>query len=128
MSEFITELDARLHDDDRIWSILSPLIYCSNILGIIRVPAGFETDFASVPRVPIVFRLYGDRAHRESVIHDYLYRIDSTPEASFDIANLVFLEAMTCRGKSHFIRCGMYKGVCLGGKRHYHKLHVGDSL
>ena len=128
MSEFLTELDARLLDDDRIWLILAPLIYRSGMLGKITVPAGFQTDFASVPRVPIFYRLYGDRAHRESVIHDYLYRIDSKPCAGFDIANLVFLEAMVCRGKPRLTRCGMYRGVCLGGKARYHELFVGDSL
>ena len=100
MSKFLTELDARLKDDDRIWLLDSPLVYESDILGLITVPAGFETDFASVPRVPIAYTLFGDRAHRESVVHDYLYRIDAVPPATYDQANDVFLEAMECRGKS----------------------------
>ena len=40
----------------------------------ITVPTGFFTDFASVPRMPFVFLLFGDVAHEAAVIHDYLYR------------------------------------------------------
>ena len=128
MSKFLTELDARLKDDDRIWILGSPLIYESDILGRIEVPAGFNTDFASVPRLPIVYMLYGDRAHRESVVHDWLYRIDSIPPATYDQANDVFLEAMECRGKRWLVRKFMYWGVCVGGFTSYHKRFVGDKL
>ena len=128
MAKFLTELDARLKDNDRIWILGSPLIYESDILGRIEVPAGFNTDFASVPRLPIVYMLYGDRAHRESVVHDYLYRIDAVPPATYDQANDVFLEAMECRGKSWFVRKMMYWGVCAGGFTSYHKKNVGDKL
>jgi len=125
MSEFLTELDARLKDDDRVWVLDSPLIYVSDLFGKIEVPAGFETDFASVPRVPVAYMLFGDRAHRESVLHDYLYRIDSRPPATFSEANAVFLEAMEVRGKSYFVRYAMYWGVVLGGWGSYHKKRVG---
>ena len=76
MSKFLTELDVRLIDGDRIWMLSGPLVYQSDILGKIEIPAGFQTDFASVPRIPFVFESFGDRAHRESVVHDYLYCID----------------------------------------------------
>jgi hypothetical protein len=128
MAKFLTELDVRLKDDDKIWVIDSPLIYESDIVGRIEVPQGFETDFASVPRIPLIYTLYGDRAHRESVLHDYLYRIDSVPPATYDEANQVFLEAMTVRGKSWFVRKCMYAGVCAGGFTSYHKKRVKDCL
>lgn len=128
MSEFLSNLDARLKDDDTIWVLDAPLIYRSDLLGLIEVPAGFETDFASVPRVPIAYMLFGDRAHREAVIHDYLYRIDAKPAATFDQANDVFLEAMEVRGKSWFVRRMMYLGVCCGGRGSYHQKRVGDKL
>ncbi|MFH2076618.1 MAG: DUF1353 domain-containing protein, partial [Pseudomonadota bacterium] len=67
MSKFLTELDARLVKDDRIWKLDSPLIYESDLLGLIEVPEGFETDLASVPRVPFVYMLWGGKAHREGV-------------------------------------------------------------
>jgi len=126
--EFKTELDARLKDDDTIWVLDSPLVYYSDIVGEITVPAGFETDFASVPRVPIAFTLYGNRAHREGVIHDYLFRKDSKPLVGFSRANRVFLEAMECRGKPWYVRYPMYSAVCAFSYLCYHKRNVEDKL
>lgn len=130
MSKFLTELDFHLKDDrDDIFILDRPLVYQSTLLNeIIRVPKGFETDLASVPRVPIIFSLWGDRAHREAICHDYAYRIDSEPFFSFDMANQLFLEAMKCRGKSPFIRYPMYWGVCLGGRSSYHQKYVNARL
>ena len=129
MSEFLSELDTHLLDDDCIWELGAPLIYESDVLKqTVTVPKGFQTDFASVPRIPIVYMLWGDRAHREAVIHDYLYRIDSKPIVEFGMANDVFLEAMGCRGKGLFVRKAMYWGVCMGGLSSYHKKKVADKL
>ena len=128
MSRFLTELDPRLKDDDSIWILDAPLIYESDIVGKIAVPMQFETDFASVPRIPLFYTLFGNRAHREAVIHDYLYRQDSMPAVERKIADAVFLEAMEVRGKSFFVRWPMYFGVRLGGWTAYHKHKVGDIL
>lgn len=128
MSKFLTELDAKLIKDDLIWKLDSPLEYESDLLGLIEVPEGFETDLASVPRVPIVYMLWGGKAHREGVIHDYLYRIDSVPLASFSQANEVFFEAMQTREKPFYVRYPMWWGVCIGGGSSYHKKFVGDEL
>lgn len=128
MAEFITSLDCKLRDEDSIWCLDSPLIYISDIVGKVEVPTGFETDFASVPRIPIAYMLFGDKAHCESVIHDYLYRKDSVPLVSYSQANDVFLEAMKIRGKSFFVRYSMYWGVVLGGWTAYHKKNVYDKI
>jgi len=127
MSKFLTELDGRCISD-KIWMLLSPLRYESDILGLIKVPTGFQTDFASVPRVPFVYEFFGDRAHREAVLHDYLYRIDSIPLATYSQANAVFFEAMQERGKGPVVRYGMWWGVVLGGWTAYHKKKVADKL
>jgi hypothetical protein len=128
MSKFLTELSVSLLDDDSIWVVTKPLIYESDLLGIIEVPVFFQTDFASVPKLPIVYAAFGDRAHRESVLHDYLYRTDSTPLASFMQANRVFLEAMEVRGKPFYIRYPMFLAVCAWGYFSYHKKKVNDKL
>ena len=128
MSKFLTELDAKLIKDDKIWKLDSPLVYESDLLGLITVPVGFETDLSSVPRVPLIYMLWGGRAHREGVIHDYLYRIDSKPLASFSQANGVFYEAMQTRKKPGYVRYPMWWGVCIGGGSSYHKKFVGDKL
>ncbi len=127
MSEFLTPLDGRWITDDR-FMLLSPLIYQSDLLrrtpglksdmadGILRIPAGFVTDFASVPRVPIVYTLFGDKAHHESVPHDFLYQTHPTTKP---VADKLFREAMVSRGKPYYVVEGMYWGVVLGGRSSY---------
>ena len=133
MSQFITELDVKLKDEN-IWVLEKPLVYYSSLLKSknkqpqIVVPAGFECDLASVPRIPFIYAAWGGRVHREAVLHDYLYRIDSIPVVSFLIANRVFLEAAKLRKKSWYIRWPMFFGVTLGGYFYYHKRLVGDKL
>ena len=129
-SEFITDLVIELIDEEKnIWKLHEPLIYHSVLAKCsICVPEEFMTDLASVPRVPILYLKWGNRAHREAVIHDYLYCINSEPVVTFDQANNIFKEAMISRGKPEDIVGPMYEGVCVGGKSHFHKRYVGDKL
>ena len=137
MSQFITELYIQLKEgSDKIFVLDEnrPLVYYSSLLKrkgldpFLRAPGGFNTDLASVPRVPFVFSFWGGRAHREAVIHDFSFCKDSKPNLSFSLANRVLLEAMKCRGKPMRIRYPMYWGVCLGSYLYYHKRRVGDKL
>ena len=130
-AEFLTDLYVELEPcrDDEIWIVTKHLIYNSALLDKqIVVPPGFETDLASVPRIPFAFWLWGGRAHREGVLHDYLFRSNSNPRVSFNMANRVFLEAMKSRGKPLHVRYPMFYGVCLGGFFSYHKRIVGAKL
>jgi hypothetical protein len=130
---------------DNIWIVTAPLKYWSLLLGrMIVVPTWYEiesepespedkearfyTDFASVPRVPVFYELWGNRAHREAVLHDYLYRIDSIPVVTKSQADSLFLEAMKSTGKSWYLRYPMYYGVVLAGGGAYHKRKVRDKL
>ena len=127
-SKFLSELDCRLKND-KIWVLDYPLVYASKLLNdLIVVPMGFETDFASVPRVPIAYWFWGGRAHREAIIHDALYRSDSIPLVSKKTADSVFLEAMKSRKKSKFVRWPMYLGVKFFGGNCYHKRKMMDKL
>jgi len=128
-ASFLTELDAVLIDNDVVWKLREPLAYYSKTINqIIIIPAGFQTDFSSVPRIPIIYFFYGNRAHREGVLHDYLYRIDSKPVVTEHIANTIYLEAMKSRSKSWFIRYSIYLGVWIGGFTAYHKRLVNAKL
>ena len=128
-AQFLTELCCRLKDDDCIWVIDHPLeYYCLILDKKIVIPEGFETDLASVPRVPFIYMFWGSKAHREAVLHDYLYRIDAIPKVTFSKANDIFLEAMEARGKPVYVRYPMYWGVKFGGKISYHKKYVNDKL
>ena len=129
MAKFLSELDIKLKtDSDTVYVLQFPLLYESDILGLIDVPVGFETDFASVPRIPFIYAMWGGKAHREAVLHDYLYRSDSKPLATYSQANGVFFEAMEVRGKKRVVRYPMWWGVVLGGWTSYHKKNVDDKL
>jgi len=125
---FLSELVVEWKND-RICVICEPLEFRSVYLAKkIIVPRGFETDFASVPRIPFIYAAWGDKAHREAVIHDYLYRKDSKPVVSFHAANRVFLEAMKDRAKPWAVRWPMYLAVEMFGRSSYHKKSVADKL
>lgn len=98
--------------------LLSPLVFKSSIagVGIIAVPVGFITDFASVPRIPLVYALTGNTSHRAAVVHDYLYHKGEIPR---ETADKVFLEAMKYRNVPFWRRQAMYWAVRLCGGGHY---------
>lgn len=124
MAKFLSELKLCLLTNS-LWELCEPLIYESDILKCtITVPKGFKTDLASVPRFPIAYWFWGGREHREAVIHDYLYCIDSVPVCTYSQANDVFLEAAKSRGKSALVRYPMWFGVCIGGWTAFHKRKV----
>jgi hypothetical protein len=102
-------LDLR-YRDGRVWELLVGFAYEHPLVGRIVVPAGFLTDFASIPRVfwrllPPVGR-YGKAA----VVHDYLYRTGCHP-CSRPLADRVFLDAMRDLGVSWPVRRVMWAAV-----------------
>jgi hypothetical protein len=113
MSEFKTHLVVELIDDERgLWRLLSPLVYLSDMIGNVVVPTNFETDFASVPRIPVAYFLAGDTARWAAVVHDYLYGEKAYPRAKCDD---VFLEAMTASGVPWWRRRIMHAAVRIFG-------------
>ena len=124
---FLTDLDMREAGEAKgrsIFMLISPLIYEDETGARIVVPAGFQTDLASVPRLPFVYLWWGDRAHREAVLHDYAFRIDAEPKLSFMRANTLFLEAMCSRGVKNFIRWPMFLAVCVAGYSSYNRFNI----
>lgn len=95
-----------------VWQLQTELAFHSEIYGLVVVPAGFETDFASVPRAPLAFWLTGDTAHASAAVHDYLCRVDY-PQAriSWRTAADVFREAMKHEGVPAWRRALMHWAV-----------------
>jgi hypothetical protein len=123
MSRYLTDLDVRLLSDKEggggSWMLMSPLLYESDVADkIIKVPTAFETDFASVPRVPIVFDLMGDLAHAAAALHDYLY---TTGEVPREVADAVLKEAAIVSGVPKWKAWAMYFAVRIFGQSHYQK-------
>lgn len=122
MSRFATSLEVTLVDENShtgrgTWRILVPLVYVSDqTISTYTVPAGFETDFATIPRIPLVFDLFGDCAHRAAVLHDWLYTTKATTQYT---ADMLLLEAMKCTGMSSWRRYAIYFAVRMFGKQFY---------
>ena len=120
MSHFTTPLRVWKRPDQR-WELIDELIYQSDRVGLITVPKGFDTDYASVPRLPLMFWFLGDRGHSAAVVHDYLYR---TAEVARSQADAVFEEALEAEGEmSWFGRQAMWLGVRVGGWAAYDQRH-----
>jgi hypothetical protein len=88
----------------------------------ITVPAGFETDFASVPRIFHSFIPPLGKHGRPAIIHDFLYSTEGRGPGitrrepySRKEADDIFLEAMKVVGVPRLRRSLMYRAVRLGG-------------
>ena len=80
-----------------------------------RVPTGFVTDFASIPRVFRCFApKHGPGLRRAAVVHDYLYRTEDTGYTRAQ-ADEIYRELMRSNGASPVRRENRYFWVRLLG-------------
>jgi hypothetical protein len=96
MASFRTSLQVELidplaHKGQGLWRLLQPLVFEDNYGGVWTVPVDFESDFASVPRLPFVYAWAGNTAHAPSVLHDWAIRAGVT---SREYADELFRQAM----------------------------------
>lgn len=98
--------------DECEWLLETPLYYVTHDGRDIIVPAGFETDLASIPQafhsiVPV------NGMHRAAaIVHDWLY---VTQPCTRPEADRVFLDAMADLGVRWSQRWVMYAAVRAGG-------------
>jgi hypothetical protein len=119
MSAFLTRLKMQAADnkDDGLWQLTSPFIYRSEVADMtFVVPTDFQTDLASVPRLPVVYLLTGGRASEAAVIHDWIYTHKMVPRR---IADGVLREASAVSGVSWWVRNLMWAGVRVFGWSHW---------
>lgn len=118
MSRFLTDLDIRLVDEMAgRYKLLAGLVYRSDLLrDEIAVPAGFVTDFASVPRLPFVYMVVGGKGQRAAVVHDWLY---TTHQVTRKQADAVLAEALRVCGYRDLVVKAFYGGTRLGGGSHW---------
>jgi hypothetical protein len=129
-----------------IHRVHGPLMFFDSKGRLWIVSAGFETDLASIPRIPVVWFLWGDRVHREGALHDFAYRQDSyyfiidddgslikvDVQISRSDADDLLKEAIESQSKSHdaqpwWISKPIWAGVRVGGWYAYHKMKVADK-
>jgi len=109
----------QVEDDDGFpFTLLQPLIYDSAILDArIVVPTGFQTDYASIPRILWNVLSPVGRYDRAAVIHDLLYQRGTIGARRIERgeADRVLREAMDLLKVPHWQRWAIYIGVRLGG-------------
>ena len=120
-AKFLNNLQLIAHDapiKDRPWELAQDLRYFSKLLNQqIRVPTGYRTDFASVPR--LFWRLfppYG-RYARATVVHDWLCDLLGKSGVDSKLAAAIFLEAMLAAGVPGWKAAIMYRAVRHFGPR-----------
>jgi hypothetical protein len=123
----------RVEDVDEfagIWQLTEPLRYYSAVLKReITVPAGFKTDFASVPRIPFVYDAEGGKCDKAAVVHDWLYSIGSSAGGvSREQADQVLREAILASGYSTATAAIFYAAVRVGGGSHWRQENVAQPL
>jgi hypothetical protein len=101
---------------DSKFRLISPFFVSLNGKETIKVPEGFETDLASVPRVPVVYLALGNTGHKAAVLHDWLYATNYFDRATCD---KYFYHALRESGISYLNAQAMYLGVRLGGSGPY---------
>jgi len=123
VTAFATPLEVRFLDHEREGRITAKLLrpFCyrpAADAAEIEVPAGFETDFASVPwglwnlEPPV-----GDAA-KAAVVHDFLYKTEGlSGHYSRAQADAIFRQALAAAGVPMWKRNLLWAAVRLGGAR-----------
>ena len=88
-----------------------------------EVPVGYQTDFASVPRIPFIYARYGGKANIPALWHDFIYDGCLGNEFTRKQADDMFYELMVqfndpCRWAQRY---AMWLGVRLGGWRGWNR-------
>jgi hypothetical protein len=111
MSSFTTPLVVTPMDNGREWKLMQSFEYyrTDNEDDIIVVPAGFVTDFASVPRIFWnIFPPWG-KYGKAAVLHDWLYSIEYKNNRK--LCDDIFYEAMKILGVGFTTRNIIYYAV-----------------
>lgn len=105
--------------DGHNWLLTAAFTYLTDVghIGAVHVPAGFVTDFASVPKVLWNLLPPTGSYGKAAVIHDFLYRTDGA--ATRAEADAILLEAMAALGVGWWTRRTIYYGVRIGGHWSY---------
>lgn len=114
--------------DEKYWKLVEPFEY---VLGhidgdyCVKIHRGFETDFASIPRVFWRILPPWDRYGKAAIVHDALYSNNIILHRTFDCpekisrkrCDEIFLEAMEVLEVPKWKRIVMFKCVRWFGKK-----------
>ncbi len=125
-NSFLTPLDVRVMPSGKRFKLLYPFTYYWKRYGVkVSVPAGFVTDFASIPQpVSFIISKLG-RWNKPAVLHDWCYHgkvFDPQLSPPYNYyggtrkeADLLFLDAMIDLGVKKWKRTVLYRFVRMFG-------------
>jgi hypothetical protein len=132
--EFDSYLDTR-EIADGVWELLQDFtvfIHTEEQTFEVIIGKGFVTDYASVPRIPFAYLLYGGIGNYAAVLHDGLYSNSSLvsirdfdtqmrfhPDREF--CDEAFLAGLEARGISSWKAKPMYWAVRWQGEKYYQR-------
>lgn len=132
--DFPASCDVRFgYTNERVeWYLLAAFFTILNGHGpdqiILRTPPGFYTDFASVPRWPLVYLQYANRVYLPAIPHDDLYKRGGKEEDR-EFADEVFywgmMHSLVLIPKPIITEAdanAMYAAVRIGGRSHFNYL------
>ncbi|QDP50756.1 MAG: hypothetical protein Unbinned1322contig1001_32 [Prokaryotic dsDNA virus sp.] len=125
VNRFNGSYNLKVHNVDlneRPFELIHAIQFHSSFVGTITVPAGYRTDFASVPR--FFHRIISPvgRHGKAAIVHDWL--CDEAPKTTDYLeAASIFDEAMEALGVSWIRRKAMVVMVKIGGP----KFKIGDK-
>ena len=102
----------------QLFSLIAAVAYESDCLGgVVLVPAGYVTDLASVPKLPLAWLAAGGTGTEAAVIHDYLYTVHAFNDEPISraTADAVFREAIAASGDTKAPGWLMWLAVRVGG-------------
>jgi hypothetical protein len=111
MSSFTKPLIVEPLDNGREWKLIEEFEYhvgTEDSEEVIRVPAGFVTDFASVPRCFWSILPPWGKYGKAAVVHDFCYGTELYPRKRCDE---IFLECMVVLQVARWKRWSMYAAV-----------------
>lgn len=108
------------------WEFKLPFRYVSDKYGVVDIPAGFITDFASVPTcLESIISSDAPEILFASAPHDFLFekhgKRPGVPDLSFNDVNELLTEAMYYCGANSFQRAEVAIAVKIGGKKLWNK-------
>lgn len=104
--------------DGHYWVLTQDLCYDDKDLGRIIVPKGFQTDFASIPRIFWNILPPTGKWGPAAVVHDYGYQ---TQTLRRDQVDSLLLHGMEDLGVGWFARHLIYRAVRLFGGSYWNK-------
>jgi len=120
MSKFLTSLKTE-QLEKRSHTLLADLVYQDDDVGLITVPAGFQTDFASISVLHnallfVLYALVAGYGNYAATVHDLLY---TTGQLSRQQSDEVLYRALRAEGVAKWRAWLFWVGVRIGGGKRY---------